>query len=254
MFVVSSLSAITLHLYTPFSIFSGLVHQIDNEDEVLSLAELKNLHHLKKLNLSGTLIADSELSPLSSLQSLTKLSLRSANLTDSCLLHLASITSLANLSINDALVSDTGLNSFEPSPNLTVLDLSGCWLLTADAFSKYCQKHPRIRVRHELLHFTSASKKSGTKQEGPKSSGPPSPFNRDLWGLYSISFSVFFFCMLSHFLYSSDCAFSFFLLALNVDQRIKYSKEQLLSLQQSSSAVAMSAHIGSVIPEELIES
>lgn len=196
----------------------GLSHQTDNEeDETLSLAELKNLKQLRNLDLSRTLITDSELSPLSSLQALNRLSLRSANLTDDCLLHLESIATLVDLSIKDALFTDNSLNSFNPPPKLRSMDLSGCWLLTRNAITLYCRNHPQIQVRHEL-----ASHNSRTKKKGQTASGSPSPFKNDL-----------------------------------LDQRIKYSREQLLSLEHSTSAVSdfsISADVSSLITEPQNES
>ncbi|KAL8138947.1 hypothetical protein V2J09_004948 [Rumex salicifolius] len=212
----------------------GFFHQIENdEDAVLSLAELKNLNQLKKLDLSKTLITDSELSPLSSLQVLDNLSLRSANLTDNCLTQLESIRNLVDLSIRDALLTDNALSSFNPPPKLRSLDLRGCWLLTDNAVKQYYQKHHHhhIQVDHELFHFPSivgpslnlhgssskiASHNSATKKKGPKDSGSPSPFKKDL-----------------------------------IDQRVKYSMEQLLSLEHANSA---HFNISSIIPEPLIGS
>ncbi|GAB4857551.1 hypothetical protein Ancab_015459 [Ancistrocladus abbreviatus] len=185
-----------------------------DQDEVLSLLALQNLDHLKELDLSGTRITDSALNPLSSFQELSHLSLMNTSVTDDCLPHLSSIKNLVDLSIRDALLTNSALHSFNPPATLKVLDLQGCWLLTGDALMLFCENHPRLEVRHELLPRPSVvganpdrsaspsqalSQSSKSKQRGVQSPISPSLFKEDI-----------------------------------LDQRIKYSREELLSLQHST--------------------
>ncbi|GMH28842.1 hypothetical protein Nepgr_030685 [Nepenthes gracilis] len=192
----------------------GYTNQPDHDQaRVLSLPALQNLEHLKKLDLSGTRILDLALYPLSSFKELSHLSLLNASLTDDCLPHLSSICKLVDLSIHDALLSDHALHSFKPPATLKVLDLRGCWLLTGDAVRLFCRNHPQLEVIFDL-HMpldmatgsnicTSSSRSSPqilkSKRQGVKSSISRSRFREDI-----------------------------------LDQRMKYSREELLSLQHSS--------------------
>ena len=120
---------------------------------VLSLEALQSLNHLERLNLEKTHVRDAALKPLSSFQELRDLSLGSASLTDVSLQYLSILPKLTNLSIHDAVLSNCGLNSFNPSAALKMLDLRGCWLLTEDDILSFCKNYPQTEVRHELVNI-----------------------------------------------------------------------------------------------------
>ncbi|KAK3016059.1 hypothetical protein RJ639_007546 [Escallonia herrerae] len=131
----------------------GLIQQIGAEpDWVPSLAALQNLRFLERLDMEETQVGDAALEPLSTFQGLRYLSLKSGFLTDMSLHHFSSIQELISLGIRDAVLTNAWLDSFHPPSTLKLLDLRGCWLLTEDILSTFCQKHPEIQTRHELIH------------------------------------------------------------------------------------------------------
>lgn len=196
---------------------SGFTHHIGNDqDEVLSLISLQDLKHLESLDLEGTQVTDKSLHALSGIEALSHLSLGSTPLTDNCLDHLSSLKRLASLSIQGALLTNGSLDSFNPPMTLEVLDLRGCWLLTMEALTTFCETHPGIKVKHDHLsirsmdhddsHFraNSSQKGSNTLKSKEKYRGPGTP------PLFRIRKEV-------------------------LDQRIKYGREELLALQHPSS-------------------
>ncbi|KAJ8451138.1 hypothetical protein Cgig2_026947 [Carnegiea gigantea] len=193
----------------------GFTHHIGNdEDEILSLISLQDLKHLESLDLEGTQVTDTSLHALSGIEALSHLSLGCTPLTDTCLDHLSSLKRLASLSIQGALLTNGSLDSFNPPMTLEVLDLRGCWLLTMEALTTFCETHPGIKVKHDHLsirsmdhddshcHANSSQKGSNTlkSKEKYRGSGTPPLFRKEV-----------------------------------LDQRIKYGREELLALQHPSS-------------------
>ncbi|GAB2219962.1 hypothetical protein Drorol1_Dr00007603 [Drosera rotundifolia] len=186
-----------------------------DQDENLSLAALQDLLHLKRLDLSGTFVTDAGLLPLSGFHELAHLSLMNASLTSACLPHLSSIKKLVEISIRDALLGDDGLSSFNPPPTAKVLDIRGCWLLTEGGLKVFCGNHPELEVRHELVEVPSPStvlSYAKSPLSRPTSQGPKSKKQSKL----PVSPSIF----------RDDM----------IDQRIKYTRDELLALQGVSSS------------------
>ncbi|KAI3468614.1 hypothetical protein Pfo_025277 [Paulownia fortunei] len=191
----------------------GLLHQEGNFPEVPSFSALESLSHLERLDLEEIHFMDAALCPLTNLGRLSYLSLRSVSLTNASLYLVSSAAKLIYLGVRDAVLTDTGLYGFIPPPALEVLDLRGCWLLTKDVLLHFCNKHPRIEVRHELVetldkrnfHYASPSRGTVRTLEGKHKQG-------------KLSMSPL----------RSDEIF--------LDQRLKYSREELLALQFSSIA------------------
>nr|XP_043611680.1 internalin I [Erigeron canadensis] len=197
----------------------GLIQQTGGDAEcVLSLAAFENLKQLEKLDLEETPLRDEGISPVSNFKQLTHLSLRSSFLTDSSLHHLSSIPNLITLSMRDAVLTNAAIDSFNPSPSLQVLDLTGCWLLTKDALLSFIQCHPEIVVKHELVS-TFLSDSEGTKYT--------SPSRTSMRRLEQRRFS------------SSPLKPE---MSTIIDQRLKYSRAELLSLQFASTSVVPPSH------------
>ncbi|KAJ0805698.1 putative leucine-rich repeat domain superfamily [Helianthus annuus] len=193
----------------------GVIQQnAENTECVLSLTVLENLKHLEKLNIEETALKDEAIIPISNLKQLTHLSLRSSFLTDASLHHLSSIPNLINLSMRDAILTNTGIESFTPPPSLQVLDLTGCWLLTKDALLSFVQLHSDVEVRHALVTAFLSDKDEnkchspfmGTAPQRRFSSSPLKPE-----------------------------------MAAIIDQRLKYSRAELLSMQFASTSVGPSS-------------
>ncbi|XP_076938251.1 uncharacterized protein LOC143606336 [Bidens hawaiensis] len=185
----------------------GVIQQNSTEDEcILSLTSLENLNQLEKLNLEKTALKDEAITPILSMKQLTHLSLRSSFLTDASLHHLSSIPNLINLSIRDAILTNAGIDHFTPPPSLQVLDLTGCWLLTKDAVWSFVQRHPNVEVRHAIVTSDNEDNKYcsplQTRQQRRFSSSPLKS------GMAAI-----------------------------IDQRLKYSRAELLSMQFASVSV-----------------
>ncbi|KAG6633941.1 toll-like receptor 3 isoform X2 [Carya illinoinensis] len=187
----------------------GFIHQAGAEPgSVLSLQALESLSHLEMLNLEQTHIRDDALKPLSSFQELRNLSLRSTSLTDLSLHYLSSLPKLTNLSIRDSVLTNFGLASFIPSRTLKMLDLRGCWLLTEDAILPFSKNHPQIEVRHELVHIFPSDNIGSSCPSPSRSTSRTLLVNKKLGNIHI-----------------SPCF---------VDQRVKYSRQELLELQYSS--------------------
>ncbi|GLT90774.1 hypothetical protein SLE2022_086920 [Rubroshorea leprosula] len=174
---------------------------------VSSLAALQNLACLERLVLEQTQVRDADLSPLSSCKELSHLSLNCASLTDATLHVLASLPRLTYLSICEAVLTNSGLDSFTPPAALRVLDLRDCWLLTEDAVLLFSKKHPQIEVRHEAVPLFSSELVSSNRAS---LSQPSSRTSRMKSKQKNMPLSQFF-----------------------IDQRLKYSREELLALQYS---------------------
>lgn len=193
----------------------GFIHQDGNEpDWVPSFSALQNLSYLERLELDEVQIQDAALCPLTSLSRLNHLSLRSGILTDASLYQVSSIPRLKYLAIRDSVLTDTGLDSFVP-PMLEVLDLRGCWLLTEDVLLFFCRKYPQIEVKHELVSTSTTEKRNSSFLSPAQATSRSLQYKHKLGKLSvmsSLSFDVDTF----------------------IDQRLKYSREELLSLQFST--------------------
>ncbi|GAV65775.1 LRR_6 domain-containing protein [Cephalotus follicularis] len=199
----------------------GLIQQVDTATN--SLTALQSLRYLERLNLEQTQVRDAALRPLSNFQNLRHISLRSASLTDISLYQMSSLSILTNISIRDAVLTNLALDLFRPPATLKVLDLRGCWLLTEDVISLFCKRHPHIEVRHEFAHvFPVQNSCNGPSPSGISSR--TSPLNKKPWKMpVSQSF---------------------------VDQRLKYSKEDLLVLRYSPLSLAY-PHDAEIVRTEL---
>ncbi|KAK4435467.1 hypothetical protein Salat_0710100 [Sesamum alatum] len=204
----------------------GLIRQdSDVSDDVPTFSALQNLSHLERLDLEEIHIKDAALHPLTNLGRLSYLSLRSVSLTDASLYHVSSAPKLVYLGVRDAVLTDSGLNCFIPPPTLEVLDLRGCWLLTKDMLSHFSHKHPEIEIRHEFIetldkrNFQYSSPLRATMKNAQHKHKQGKPVNSPL---------------------KSDEIF--------LDQRLKYSREELLALQFASATVSPSTHQGNPIP------
>lgn len=191
----------------------GFIQQVGAEtDLVLSLTALQNLNHLESLNLEQTQVSDATLFPLSTFKELIHLSLRNASLTDVSLHQLSSLSKLTNLSIRDAVLTNSGLGSFKPPRSLKLLDLHGGWLLTEDAILQFCKMHPRIEVWHELSVIC-PSDQIGSNGPSPSRTSLRASLVKQKQDPMPMSHSF-------------------------LDQRLKYSREELLELQYSSLSLA----------------
>ncbi|KAJ7945040.1 putative F-box/LRR protein [Quillaja saponaria] len=193
-----------------------------NQQQPLSLAALQNLNHLQRLNLEQTQVRDEALCPLSSFPQLSYLSLKRASLTDISLYYLSSIPKLTNLSVRDAVLTNYGLNLFKPPATLEFLDLRGCWLLTADAILSFCRSHPQIEVRHELSHVVPSGQIVSSRASQLQFTSRPIEAHKKI---ENISMSPCF-----------------------IDQRLKYSRDELLSLQCTISPPKIVGDRGNATP------
>lgn len=204
----------------------GLIqHEDGASDEVSSFSALENLGHLESLNLEELHIKDAALSPLTNMSRLSYLSLRSVSLTDASLYHISSAAKLIHLGVRDAVVTDTGLDAFTAPTTLEILDLRGCWLLTKDVVLHFCQKHPQLEVRHEFLEVHD---KRNFQNSSPSRATTKTPKSKDKQGRLSLS--------------PLKSGQNF------LDQRLKYSREEILALQFWSTAFPSSSHQGNSIP------
>ncbi|KAK1564354.1 hypothetical protein Q3G72_001371 [Acer saccharum] len=192
----------------------GFFQQVGAEtDLILSLTALQSLNHLEKLNLEHTQVKDVALCPLSSFQELRHLSFRSSSLTDASMYNLSSLSKLTSLGIRDTVLTNSGLVFFKPPSTLKSLDLRGCWLLTEDALLVFCKSYPEIKVRHEFVSISPADQ-IGSKRPSPsRISSKASQANQKKERMA--------------------------LPGSFVDQRLKYSIEDLLGLQFSSLSVEL---------------
>lgn len=193
------------------TIINGFIHQDGAEPNLISsLTALHSLKGLESLNLECANIKDAAVDPLSNFQELRLLSLKSPSLTDISLYHLSSLPKIRNLGIRDAVLTDSGLFSFRPPATLEMLDLRGCWLLTEDAILSFRKRHPLIELRHE--HVVSISDQTARHRLTPPRTflRPPQVNQKQ----EKLIVSQYF-----------------------IDQRLKYTREELLALQFQSSSL-----------------
>ncbi|XP_010915656.1 uncharacterized protein [Elaeis guineensis] len=183
----------------------------DDLEKTFSLCMLQNLSRLESLNLEETKVRDEAIHPLGFLRGLNCLYLKSDFLSDVSLHALASLSNLKYLGFRGAVLTNSGLLLYMPPVTLRVLDLRGCWLLTEDIVSSFCRSHPHIEVRHESIQMihTIENVCAGS-----------SPFHRTIQAPKLKSKEG----KLSH-APSGFPEFAF------VDERTKYTREELLELQ-----------------------
>lgn len=193
----------------------GLIQQTGPEPSLIpSLDALSSLRELERLDLEETRIKDVALCSLSSFPRLRYLYLRSGFLTDTSLYEVSSIQTLTSLSVRDAVITNAGLEFFKPPRTLRMLDLRGCWLLTEEILLSFRVKHPHIEVRHDLVSIVPAGKKAYSnsspsrltvrtqahRKQDQRSYPSPLKFEKEDF----------------------------------IDQRLKYSREELLAFQFST--------------------
>ncbi|CAK9324828.1 unnamed protein product [Citrullus colocynthis] len=185
----------------------GYIHLSATEKiKFLSLTELQNLDCLEMLNLEHTHVDDESLRPLSRFRKLSHLMLRGPSFTDVALSNLSILPKLKTLSIRDAVLTNQAFDALRPVATLQTIDLRGCWLITEGGLSGFHRRFPQIEVRHEHFHFSS----DPTSSDRPSTHSTPKKLQLNQRSR-STSMSPYF-----------------------VDQRLKYSKEELLALQFSS--------------------
>lgn len=224
---------------------TGFLPQGDR-DISFSLTALQDLKQLESLNMEGTPVGGSALYPLSSFQELRCLSLESASLADITLFYISSIPKLTNLSILDALLTNYGLDMFEAPETLKLLDIRGCWLLTKDTILSFCRNYPQIEVRHELLtlppfeenalHYSSPSQSTSRTQQSAKKKEHSSPSQ-----------------LTSRTMQASKTKEGISISPCFIDQRLKYSRDELLALQFSSLPFASSSESDNSIFEKQLD-
>ncbi|KAK3429438.1 hypothetical protein EUGRSUZ_E00859 [Eucalyptus grandis] len=191
----------------------GFIDYGDAEpDKVYSLTALQSLS-LESLNLEQIHFQDDALCSLLEFPELRHLFLQSGYHTDLSLHHWSSLHCLKTLGFRDAVLTNRGLDSFKPPAALELLDLRGCWLLTEDAILLFHRKYPRIELRHELIHISASDR--------PPSNFPSkSQFNRRTPPVNINSEKL---CLSPTF----------------VDQRLKYNREELLTLQYAPQSLQL---------------
>ncbi|KAJ4956574.1 hypothetical protein NE237_013357 [Protea cynaroides] len=210
----------------------GFNYWVDDDlDQVPSLTALQNLNHLVWLDLEGTQIGDGAMSPLSNLRELNHLYLKGGNISDISLELLASIPKLKFLGICGAVLTNAGLNSFKPPAMLEMLDLKGCWLLTEDALSLFHKNHPQIEVKHEFAQGLFADQVVRERPSSLQVSSGSSQLKHKK-GKISLTPRQFL---------------------KEIDERLKYSRAELLELQFSPLSCASPLGRGVVIPKMLTE-
>ena len=95
------------------------------EQPSLDFAQLRDLVHIRWLELSETQITDAELANVAELTKLTVLHLGSTQITDAGLIHLKRLTHLHGLWLDDTQVTDAGLEHLNGLAGLAHLRLSG---------------------------------------------------------------------------------------------------------------------------------
>eukprot|EP01018_Ginkgo_biloba_P000478 Gb_25137 [translate_table: standard] len=208
-----------------------------DSNPTFSLVALQQLEYLEILDLENTHVSDLACKPLSFLKELCHLSLRSDFLSDISLHTVSSLPKLKFLSIKGAVVTSQGLCSFIPPPLLQILDLRDCWLLAEDGIVEFCQAHPRLELRHELI--TGISKDQAHFSRGQMHSHATVEASRGRRGrkLGTSSSS------LTTRENSTQRRF--------VDERIKYSTSELLHIQASPRSALSLLDIGISLPASL---
>ncbi|XP_057860227.2 uncharacterized protein LOC131068958 isoform X2 [Cryptomeria japonica] len=216
----------------------GFVHGGENgSSPIFSLAFLQQLEHLEILDLENTHVSDLACQPLTFLKELRCLSLRSDFLSDISLLTVSSLPKLNYLSLQGAVVTNPGLCSFIPPSFLRVLDLRDCWLLTKEGILKFSRSYPQLELRHESLVMISEEQTfhghgklfSGESLYAAKVKRGRKPASR----------------IFSPVAHDNRTQRRF------VDERIKYSKLELLQFRASPCSVLSLSELNASLPESL---
>lgn len=149
-------------------LMAGFAHTDINSEKLLSLSAFEHLKYLETLNLEDTPLSAEVIPPLASFAALKYLYLKSDFLSDPAFHALSAASNLIHLGFCRNILSSMGLLQFVPPATLCVLDLSGCWILTGDAISTFCKRHPIIELRHELMQEVQASFVGGSQLHKPK--------------------------------------------------------------------------------------
>ncbi|MCO5557632.1 hypothetical protein L7F22_011199 [Adiantum nelumboides] len=202
----------------------------DGASQMASFAAMKDLSSLRLLNLRNTPIADNSCLGLLCLSELTHLDLRSELISDSSLQSLSFLKKLVSLSIEGAMLTDLGLLSFTPPPNLEILSLLDCWLLSRKALIHFCEAHRDLSVKHGLLGVVSASLNGTSFKEARYKGSPNFKAAKSKSPAGSVALSIGYqknresLTMFSGMPYlQSD---------LITDERIKFSRSELLGLRK----------------------
>ncbi|XP_068659593.1 uncharacterized protein [Aristolochia californica] len=207
----------------------------NNAQKDLSLTALQILNHLRSLNLEETQLRDEFLNPLVFLRDLNHLYLKSDFLSDLSLHSLSLLPNLISLGIRGAVLTNSGIQMFKPPAMLQILDLRECWFLTADAIYGFCKHYPQIKMKHEIIQnspMDQASSSSSLFLHNETKKGTPSRSKRGKQ---------------SHL----PCETQETNLAV-MDERIKYSREELLKLQFSEVALQDTQDNGVTQPKVLV--
>ncbi|KAJ7296604.1 hypothetical protein O6H91_Y112600 [Diphasiastrum complanatum] len=120
-------------------------------EKTWSMSTLKQLCHLRFLDLRSSGITDKSCRRLASLQQLSHLFLRSDFLSDTSFHSLSGLLKLVTLYFQGSILTDSGLSTFQPPPMLQELDVTDCWLLTKTSLLQFSERNPQILLRHELV-------------------------------------------------------------------------------------------------------
>ncbi|XP_050943074.1 uncharacterized protein LOC103493092 isoform X3 [Cucumis melo] len=166
--------------------------------------------NLKYLNLSCTAVSSSGIGSLAGkVSNLATLSLSHTMVDDDALSYMSMMPSLKCIDLSETdikVLTNQAFDTLKPVATLQKIDLRGCWLLTEGGLSVFHRRFPQIEVRHELFHFSS----NPTSTDRPSTHFIPKKVQLNQTSR-STGMSPYF-----------------------VDQRLKYSKEELLALQFSS--------------------
>lgn len=185
----------------------------NTSEKAFSLNMLRYLRYLESLNLEETPLSDEAVHPLASLTQLKSLYLKSDFLSEVSLHALSSLTELKHLGFRGAVLTNSGLLLYKPPPLLCLLDLRGCWLLGSESVSSFSMKHLAIQVKHEYLPVSDP--KSGACSSSQEITRASPLGHKGLGSKKAAKFPD----------RTKDVSF--------VDERLKYSREELLELQLS---------------------
>lgn len=203
-----------------------------------SLASLQQLEHLEILDLENTHISDLACQPLTLLKELYHLSLRSDFLSDISLHTVSSLPKLKYLSIQGAVVTKTGLCSFVPPPLLQVLDLRDCWLLTKEGILEFWKTYPQLQLRHEHIVTMDQAHHSRSKMSLHETVEAFTVKRGRKYGSRTSSSS----------LHENPTQRKF------IDERIKYSKSELLQIRAGVRSALSLSEIEVSLPDSLLKS
>lgn len=178
---------------------------------------------MESLNLEKTQVNDAAVYVLLGSEELNHVSLNNTLVTDKCLEHFSQVKKLVSLCVQGTLLTNGALESFDPPQTLKELDLRGCWLLTMDSLTLFCKKYPGIRVIHDHLSQASVDHNCSRPNAALSQKGLKYSKLKQRYGNSSVS----------PFMFKEEV----------LDQRIKYSREDLIALQYLSPPLVPPLHI-----------